>query len=85
MPLLEVVLGHEQGRQCFLVNFFKGYWQLPQYPSFQEMFSFLTDLGAYTPTRLMGGSDSVAYCEAAVQDIFQDLLNRGLLAWLDTC
>jgi hypothetical protein len=48
------------------------------------MFSFLTDLGVYTPTQvLMGGSDSVAYCQAVVQEIFQDLLYRGLLAWLN--
>ncbi len=85
MPLLEVVLDHVQGATVFFgLDFFKGYWQLPLHPSCQEMFSFLTDLGVYTPTRvLMGGSDSVAYCQAAVQEIFQDLLYRGLLAWLD--
>jgi hypothetical protein len=31
----------------------------------------------------MGGSDSVAYCQAVVQEIFQDLLYQGLLTWLD--
>jgi hypothetical protein len=68
----------------FILDFFKGYWQLPLHPSCQEMFSFLTDLGVYTPTRvLLGGSDSVAYCQAAVQVIFQDLLYRGLLTWVD--
>ncbi len=48
------------------------------------MFSFLTDQGVYTPTRvLMGGSDSVAYCQATVQAMFDDILYRGLLIWLD--
>jgi hypothetical protein len=31
----------------------------------------------------MGGSDSVAYCQATVQAIFDDILYRGLLIWLD--
>jgi hypothetical protein len=85
MPLLEVVLNHMQRATVFFsLDFFKGYWQLPLHPSCQEMFSFLTDLGVYTPTRvLMGVSDSVAYCQAAVQEIIQDMLYRGLLPWLD--
>ena len=48
------------------------------------MFSFLTDQGVYTPTRVsMGGSDSVAYCQATVQAIFDEVLYKGLLIWLD--
>jgi hypothetical protein len=30
-----------------------------------------------------GGGDSVAYCQAGVQESFEDLLYRGLLTWLD--
>lgn len=52
--------------------------------SSQELFSILTDEGIYTPTRvLMGGSDSVAHCQAAVQEMFAEYLYRGLMAWLD--
>ncbi len=37
-----------------------------------------------TPARvLMGGSDSVAYCQATVQAMFDDILYRVLLIWLD--
>jgi hypothetical protein len=59
MPLLEVVLNHMQRATVFFsLDFFKGYWQLPLHPSCQEMFSFLTDLGDYTPTRvLIAGTD----------------------------
>ncbi len=39
----------------FWPRFFKGYWQSPLHPSCQEMFSFLTDLGVYTPTRVLMG------------------------------
>ena len=31
----------------------------------------------------MGGNDSVVYCQAAVQEMFIDLLYQGLLIWLD--
>ncbi|KAH9100833.1 hypothetical protein Ae201684P_007025 [Aphanomyces euteiches] len=48
------------------------------------MFSFLTDIGVYTPTRVrMRGTDSVAYCQSSVQDMFADELYRCLLIWLD--
>ncbi|ETW06575.1 hypothetical protein H310_02792 [Aphanomyces invadans] len=45
----------------FTLDFFKGYWQFALVKTSQEMFSFLTDTGVYTPTRvLMGGTASVA-------------------------
>ncbi len=85
MPILEVVMDHLQGAKVFFViDFFKGYWQLPLAEASQELFSILTDEGVYTPTRvLMGGSDSVAYCQAAVQEIFAQYLYTGVMAWLD--
>ncbi|POM80151.1 Hypothetical protein PHPALM_2050 [Phytophthora palmivora] len=68
----------------FLLDFFKGYWQFLLSLNSQELFSFLTDMGVFTPTRvLMGGTDSVAYCQATVQEMFADYLYKGLLIWLD--
>ncbi|KAE9043991.1 hypothetical protein PF010_g33255 [Phytophthora fragariae] len=64
----------------FLLDFFKGYWQFLLSLECQELFSFLTDMGIFTPTRvLMGGSDSVAYCQATVQEMFEEFLYDGLL------
>ena len=85
MPMLEVVLDHVAGSSVFFsLDFFKGYWEFMLDPASQEMFSFLTDQGVYTPTRvLMGGTDSVAYCQATVQEMFEDVLYKGLLIWLD--
>jgi hypothetical protein len=85
MPMLEVVLDHLAGASVFFsLDFFKGYWQFKLDPESQEMFSFLTDQGVYTPTRvLMGGSDSVTYCQATVQAMFDDILYDGLLIWLN--
>jgi hypothetical protein len=59
MPILEVVMDHLQGAKVFFViDFFKGYWQLPLAEASQGLFSILTDEGIYTPTRvLMGGSE----------------------------
>ena len=72
MPMLEVILDHLVGAAFFFtLDFFKGYWQYALDKASQEMFSFLTDMGVYTPTRvLMGGTDSVAYCQSSVQEMF---------------
>ncbi|KAF0712314.1 hypothetical protein As57867_004858, partial [Aphanomyces stellatus] len=85
MPMLEIILDHLDGAEFFFVlDFFKGYWQFALHEDSQEMFSFLTDTGVYTPTRvLMGGTDSVAYCQASVQEMFADELYSCLLIWLD--
>jgi hypothetical protein len=85
MPILEVVLDHLAGACFFFVlDFFKGYWQFALHSDSQELFSFLTDLGVFTPTRvLMGGTDSVAYCQSAVEEMFEEELYKCLLAWID--
>jgi len=85
MPMMETITEHLRGAKVFFtLDFFKGYWQLPLAKESQELFSFITDTGVYTPTRvLMGGSDSVAYCQATVQEMFAELLYKGLLVWLD--
>lgn len=50
----------------------------------QEYFAFITHRGMYTPTRVpMGATDSVAYCQGVVREIFGDSFGNGLIAWLD--
>ncbi|KAE9282551.1 hypothetical protein PR003_g27380 [Phytophthora rubi] len=85
MPVLEVVIGELEGAKYFFVlDWFRGYWQLPLHPDSQELFSFVTHRGIYTPTRVpMGATDAVAYCQGVVEEIFGDLLGQGLLCWLD--
>ncbi|ETV98987.1 hypothetical protein H310_08460 [Aphanomyces invadans] len=64
----------------FILDFFKGYWQFALDKTSQEMLSFLMDTGVYTPTRvLMGGTDSVAYCQSSVQEMFASDLYKSLL------
>ncbi|POM73998.1 Hypothetical protein PHPALM_9093 [Phytophthora palmivora] len=44
----------------------------------------MTHRGIITPTRvLMGGMGAVAYCQHAVEEVFQPILYHGILAWLD--
>jgi hypothetical protein len=85
MPVLEVILGHLVGSRVFFsLDFFKGYWQFLLAEASQELISFITDERVFTPTRvLMGGSDSVAYCQSTVPEMFEDVLYKGLLVWLD--
>ncbi|GMF52587.1 unnamed protein product [Phytophthora fragariaefolia] len=85
MPVLEVVIGELEGAKYFFVlDWFRGYWQLPLHPDSQELFSFVTHRGIYTPTRVpMGATDAVAYCQGVVEEIFGGLLGQGLLCWLD--
>jgi DNA-binding transcriptional ArsR family regulator len=81
MPMQESILGLLRGSEYFFsLDFFKGYWQLPLSKESQEIFSFIVDSAVYTPTRvLMGGSDSVAYCQSSVQEMFEELVYNGLL------
>ncbi|KAG6610714.1 Retrotransposon protein, Ty3-gypsy subclass [Phytophthora cinnamomi] len=85
MPVLEVVLGAlERAKVFFALDWFRGYWKLPLDEDSQELFTFITHRGMYTPTRVpMGATDAVAYCQGVVEEIFGDLLGNGILAWLD--
>ncbi len=77
-PMLGVVLDHLTGASVF---FSLDFLQFKLDRESQEMFSFLTDQGVYTPTQaLMGGSDSVANCEATVQAMHASKPNE-LLHW----
>jgi hypothetical protein len=55
MPMLKEALDHVGGASVFFsLYFFKDYWQFQLHEDSQEMFSFLTDQGVYTPSRLGG-------------------------------
>ncbi|KAG6615409.1 uncharacterized protein IUM83_04906 [Phytophthora cinnamomi] len=50
----------------------------------QEIYSILTEAGVITPTRvLMGGTNSVAYVQSTVQQMFAEVFNNGLMIWID--
>ncbi|KAJ8558820.1 hypothetical protein ON010_g8629 [Phytophthora cinnamomi] len=85
MPNIEVALSSLEGSEYyFVLDWFRGYWQLLLALACQEMFTIMTHKGMYTPTRVpMGATDSVAHCQGAVEQVFGDLMYHGILAWLD--
>ncbi|OWZ13086.1 hypothetical protein PHMEG_00013656 [Phytophthora megakarya] len=85
MPHLEVTLGLlDVSKVYFKLDWFRGYWQLPLHVDSRELFTIMTHRGMVMPTRvLVGGTDSVGYCQNVVEEIFQPLLYHGLLTWLD--
>uniref|UniRef100_H3GWP3 Reverse transcriptase domain-containing protein n=1 Tax=Phytophthora ramorum TaxID=164328 RepID=H3GWP3_PHYRM len=85
MTDLEADLASAEGSEdYFTLDWWRGYWQLPLDEESQELFTIITHRGMVTPTRvLMGSSDSVAYCQGVVEQIFGPLLAQEILAWLD--
>ncbi|ETW04755.1 hypothetical protein H310_03902 [Aphanomyces invadans] len=85
IPNLDAAMVVLVGTSVYLtLDWTKGYWQLPLHPASQELYSIIPPCGAFTPTRvLMGQSDAIAFCQSDGHQMFEDLLFRGLLAWLD--
>ena len=86
MPNLEVMLGRIAGAKYFaLFDLTSGYWQFPLAKECQEIFSYMTDKGVYTPTRVpQGAAGSVAYVQAAMCEILgEELLYIHAAPWID--
>ncbi|OWZ05895.1 LOW QUALITY PROTEIN: hypothetical protein PHMEG_00021933 [Phytophthora megakarya] len=84
-PNLAVVTQSVKGAYGFgSFDLYKGFWQLPLSPKSQEFFSFLTEDGVVTPTRVpQGASDSALHFQAQMQDCFWSLLYNAALVWID--
>ncbi|KAE8978399.1 hypothetical protein PR001_g24855 [Phytophthora rubi] len=65
-------------------DFHKGFWQMPLHPNSREIFSFVTEDGVFTPTRVpQGASDSAVHFQAQMNDVLKDLLFRSVFVWID--
>ncbi|OWZ04566.1 hypothetical protein PHMEG_00023512, partial [Phytophthora megakarya] len=84
-PNLAVVVESVRGAYGFgAFDFHKGFWQMPLHPNSQEMFSFVTEDGVFTPTRVpQGASDSAVHFQAQMNEVLKDLLFRSVLVWID--
>ncbi len=68
----------------WLARLFILHSMLPLHPDSQHLYSFMTPMGLYSPTRvLMSQTDAVGFCQSAVHEMFLELLYDGLLVWLD--
>jgi hypothetical protein len=86
MPNLEHCMHVVRDAKYFGVfDFPNGFWQIEVEKKSQEVFSFVTPLGTYTPTRLpQGHHSSPLYFHAHLQQAFQKLIDEGkALLWID--
>ena len=57
---------------------------MPLDESCQEMFSFMTDRGVFTPTRsFQGALNSATQFQARMTQIFSELLYKHQIIWID--
>ncbi|OWZ03892.1 LOW QUALITY PROTEIN: hypothetical protein PHMEG_00024301 [Phytophthora megakarya] len=62
----------------------QGFWQLPWHPDSQELFSFVTPDGVYTPKRVpQGALDSALHFQAQMQTILAPLIPHSALVWVN--
>ena len=85
MPLMSTLLEHLSDAKVFAsLDCHKGYWQIPICKKSQEICSFLTPQGVFSPTRLMQGhTDSVAVFQQTMEQVFEGLIPNRLLIWVD--
>ena len=85
MPFLESIVQYLScSKIWFLLDAFKGFWIMPLDESCQEIFSFMTDRGVFTPTRsIQGAKNSATQFQARMTQIFTELLFRSLIIWID--
>ncbi|POM59114.1 hypothetical protein PHPALM_36148, partial [Phytophthora palmivora] len=83
VPNLAVVSSRvKEAKAIGKFDMFKGFWQLPPHEDSREAFSFQTDEGVFTPTRVpQGAVDSALHFQATMQKAFGDLINEHLLVY----
>jgi hypothetical protein len=83
MPMLKEVLGHVGGASVFFRCIsLKAIGSFNCMKTARKCFHF-SPIKAFTPRADLGGSNSVAHCQATVQAMFERELYKGLLIWLD--
>ncbi|OWZ07849.1 LOW QUALITY PROTEIN: hypothetical protein PHMEG_00019703 [Phytophthora megakarya] len=61
-----------------------GFWQLPLAEESQEVLSFMTDEGVYTPTRVsQGAMDSALHFQSQMQRVLAELIPHNAQVWID--
>lgn len=85
MPILEVLISFlVHASVYFNLDADKMFWQLPLHEESQEYYTVMTLFGMFSPTRVvMRQTGAVAFCQAAMEQIFEPMLNHEVLIWLD--
>jgi hypothetical protein len=84
LPILEMNFQHLEKAAWFSsLDSFKKFRQFTLAQESQEVYSFLTELGVFTPTRLIQGStDSAHAFQAGIMEVFDDMLYICVLIWI---
>ena len=85
MPFMEAIVNYLAGSKFwFKFDAFKGFWMMPLAEECQQMFSFMTDRGVYTPLRsIQGALNSATQFQARMSEAFKDMLYKKLIIWID--
>uniref|UniRef100_H3H7U3 Reverse transcriptase n=1 Tax=Phytophthora ramorum TaxID=164328 RepID=H3H7U3_PHYRM len=79
--VMEVLLGKKVFARFDLTH---GFWQLTLHPDCQELFSFVTPDGVYTPNRVpQGAMDSALHFQSQMQTLLAPLIPHSALVWVD--
>ena len=85
MPNLEAIVRLLAGsKYWFSLDAFKGFWNMPLHVDSQEMMSFMTDKGVFTPLRsTQGHLNSAPQFQARLNVVFKELLWNKLIIYID--
>jgi len=85
LPILEVILQHLKLALVFSsLDAFKGFKRFPLDVDCQEIYTLLTDIGIFTPKRIVQGStDSAHAFQAGMYESIDSLLFQCVLIWID--
>ncbi|POM80973.1 Hypothetical protein PHPALM_1125 [Phytophthora palmivora] len=62
----------------------EGFWQFPLHEDSQEIFSFLTPDGVFSPLRVpQGATDSALHFQAQMQTVLAPMIPRNVICWID--
>ncbi|GMF29321.1 unnamed protein product [Phytophthora fragariaefolia] len=81
MPTVATVVDSFNGKKIFgRFDFTQGFWRLPFHKDSQEVFSFVTPDGVFTPTRVpQGAMDSALHFQSQVQSKLAPLIPHSAL------
>ena len=86
MPNVDATLLALAQEKCFAdLDFSHCFWQLPEHEHSQEILSFVSPDGVFSPTRVPQGQiNAAAFCQSTFQNFFSEFRYR-IVQWLDDC
>jgi transposase InsO family protein len=85
IPRLEVFAEMVSGAKMFgKLDLFNGFWQIPIDTKSQKYFAIRTDVGVWTPTRLIQGArNSTAIFQSVMREVLGELVGTAAVVYVD--